>query len=203
MSEIRQAYVTDDGTIFPTKAEAVAYERKPKILAALMVATANNNDLSVWLMDNDEQVLAAFDAGTIRRVTKSDRKKLKIAIDHLIAQQTEATVAEPKLSFLVEHGLDIIDTFRFPTVKRMSEEEKANAAHNTLMLASDNNEGLVDWVVANEAAILAAFDAGKVKREVSPKATAALAEYRNKKAAEKAEKEAKEAAEAPVEAASE
>ena len=68
----------------------------------------------------------------------------------------------------------------------MDDAEKATAAKNTLVAASEGNEELADWVLANKDAVLEAYEAGKEKRQVNPKAAEALAAYRAKKAAEKA-----------------
>mgnify|MGYP003572441815 CR=1 FL=1 len=182
--ELKQVFETPDGQRFETKAEAVDHMRKPKIKEALMKVTDNNEDLADWLLEQQETVEGAFDTGTIRRVTKGERKKLTAALEYA------ATLEDKKLAFIVDNMDAIAETFRWPTVKRMSDEEKAVAAKNTLVSASDGNEELATWAIANKDEILEAFEAGKVKRQVSPKAQEALAAYRAKKAAEKAEKEA-------------
>jgi len=180
--EILQKFQTPDGQVFDTKAEAFNHVRRPKILAALHKLTDNNQELSTWLIDNQEHVEVAFELGTIRRVTKSERKKLEKSIEEL-----KTLSGNPKLAFLVENADVIAEVFRWPTVKRMTDEEKAFAAKNTLMGASGNNEELASWIIANKDGVLAAYEAGVEKREVNPKATEALAAYRAKKAAEKAE----------------
>jgi hypothetical protein len=48
---------------------------------------------------------------------------------------------------------------------------------------------LAEFLVANKENLLAGFEAGAVKREVSPKAVAGLAAYRERMAAEKLAKE--------------
>ena len=192
MSNVRKVFQANDGSIFDTAAEANEHNRAPKIREAMMVATGNNTDLCEWLMANQSTVESAFEAGTIRRVTKAERNKLQKAIEQLTKLEESATVKDSKLAFLVEHGESIVETFRWPSVKRMDEAEKAEAAKNTRMLASENNEGLADCVLANKDGIIAANGGGKEKRVVSTKATEALAAYRAKKAAEKAAKEAAE-----------
>jgi hypothetical protein len=67
----------------------------------------------------------------------------------------------------------------------MDEAEKATAARNTLVAASEGNESLADWIVANKASILEAYEAGVEKRQVNPKAQETLAAYRAEKAKEK------------------
>jgi len=193
MPEIKQAF-TVNGQTFDTKAEAMDFLRRPKILEALETVTGGNEELSNWLMDNQDSVTSAFDHGSIRRVTKADKKKLAKACERVVELFEAGDVA---LKFLAEAAADLPSTFRYPTVSRLTPEEKALAAKNTLLAASDNNEDLAKWVIDNEEAVIAAYDAGKVKREPSEKAQKALADYRAKKAAEKAE--AAEAAEAAAE----
>jgi len=178
--EIMQTFRTPDGKFFDTKAEAQAHIRRPKVLAALLKLTDGKEDLANWLIENQEPVEVSFEVGTIRRVTKAERKKLEKAIEELKTQ-----TGNPKLAFLVEHADVIGEVFRWPTVKRMTDAEKATVAKNTLMAASGNNAELSDWVIANKDGILAAYDAGIEKREVNPKAQEALAAYRAKKAQEK------------------
>ena len=94
--------------------------------------------------------------------------------------------------FLFENIEAVKDSFRWPKVKRMTAEEKAVAAKNTLMAASEDNAELSDWVIANEEKIIEAFAAGKEKREVSPQAANGLAAYRHGMAvAKKAKAEGK------------
>jgi hypothetical protein len=184
MSEIQQVYVIGDRQ-FKNKAEATDFLRRPKVEAAMLAATGGNQGLTDWLVENQESVEMAFDTGTIKRVTKSEGNKLQKALDKLVEANPEGC------AFLVENAADIASSFRWPSVKRMTDEEKALQAKNTLVAASEGNEELATWVIGNEEAVKLAYTAGKVKREVSPKAAAALELYRNKK---KAEKEAKEAA---------
>ena len=168
---------------FESKADALNYLRRPKIRAALMKVTDNQKDLSEWLIDNQETVIGAFDTGTVRRVTKSEKKKLDKAVDALVAVEDPAI--KKACAFLIEHSEAMKDSFRWPKVKRMTDEEKKVAAKNTLMAASEGNEKLADWTIENETAILEAYDAGKEKRAVSPKAASGLAAYRAGKAEEK------------------
>lgn len=179
--ELRSVIVTPDGKQFDTKAEALDYLRRPKILAALGKLEGVSQELSNWLLDNREQVEMAFETGTIRRVSKSEMKKLKDAMDHI----KTLLANDKKAAFVVENADAVIDSFRWPSVKRMDEAEKATAARNTLVAASNGNESLADWIVANKAAILEAYEAGVEKRAVNPKAQEALAAYRAEKAKEK------------------
>ena len=190
MSQIQQTFSTPCGAVFNTKAEAVEFMRRPKILAALTAVTGNNKELAAFLLENQESVENAFETGTIKRVTKAEAKKLEKALEALKALENV-----PKdLAFLRDNATAVKESFRWPSVKRMSEEEKAVAARNTLLAATDNDVEIVDWILAQKDAILAAYTAGVEKRQVSPKAAEGLAAYRAEQARLKAEKEAAEAA---------
>jgi dsDNA-binding SOS-regulon protein len=181
--ELRQVFTTEDGKVFETKADALNYLRRPKIKAAMMTVTGDNDELSDWLVENQEVVEAAFEAGTIRRVSKSDSTKLTKALEAIVE------AANPKFAFVADNIEAIISSFRWPSVKRLSEEEKAAEGKAALVAASENEE-LADWVIENRQAVLEAYSAGVEKRQVNPKAAEALAAYRAKKAAEKAAAEA-------------
>jgi hypothetical protein len=181
--ELKPVYVVD-GKQFDTKTEATNYIRRPKILAALMAATKNNTELSNWLLDNQESVEIAFEVGTIRRVTKVETNKLTKALEAL-----KAIEGNPKIAFLQENAGAILDSFRWPSVKRMDEAEKATAARNSLVASSEGNIDLAEWILANKDTVLAAYQAGVEKREVNAKAAEGLAAYRQKKAEEKAARE--------------
>jgi hypothetical protein len=180
MDQLRQVYTTPDGKQFDTKAEALDYLRRPQIESALVNITSGDLDLIKYLVDNMESIKEAFEAGTIKRVTKTERNKLKKALEAL------KDTVEPKLAFIRENAEAIEKSFRWPSVERMNDEEKAAKALETLVEAFDGNAELAEWVIEQKDALLEAFEAGKVKRTVNPKAAAALAEYRAKKAAEKA-----------------
>ena len=186
MSDIRQAFITEDGKYFETKKEAQDYLRRPKIEAELNKLTGKNEELTSWLLDNREAVEMAFEVGQIRRVSKSERKKLENALKHI----AESMKNDNKVAFLIEHSDTVLKSFRWPTVQRMSDEEKLIATKNTLLKASENNTELADWVIANKNAVLEAYNAGVVKPPVNQKAQEALAAWRAQKAAEKAAKEA-------------
>ena len=177
--ELKQVFALEDGTTFDTKAEALNYLRRPKIMDALMKVTDGNKDLSEWLVDNQETVVNAFDTGTIRRVTKSEKKKLDKAVDAIVESGNKA------FDFVIEHAEAVKSSFRWPKVARMNDEEKTLMATTTLTEASDGNEQLAAWTIEHEAEILEAYDAGKEKRVVSPKAANALAAYRAGRAEEK------------------
>ena len=96
---------------------------------------------------------------------------------------------DPKLKFFIENIDGMVESFRWPAVKRLKEEEKAVQIKAGLVKLAD--EAFADWVLANQKAVLAAYEAGVEKREVSQKALDGLAAYR---ATQKAAKEAKEKA---------
>jgi hypothetical protein len=137
--ELRQVFTTPDGAQFDTKAEAMDYLRRPKILAALKALTAGNEELAEWLLENQETVECAFDTGTIRRVTKSEYAKLDKALEALKEIEGNA-----KIAFLQEHTAAIRESFRWPSVKRMNDEEKLAAAHTTLTEAAENEEDILE-----------------------------------------------------------
>jgi hypothetical protein len=147
----------------------------------MMKVTGGNAELSDWLIENQEKVEVAFETGTIRRVTKSEHNKLSKALDALKEIQGNS-----KIAFLQENAGAILDSFRWPSVKRMDEAEKATAARNTLVAASEGNEKLAEWVLGNKDAILAAYEAGIEKKQINAKAQEGLAAYRAKMAAQKA-----------------
>jgi hypothetical protein len=181
--ELKQVFATPDGRTFETKAEAESHLRAPKIKEALIKATDGNKELADWLQENQDTVESAFETGTIRRVTKSEHKKLVAALEAV------AAAANPKFAFIANNIDEIATSFRWPSVKRMTDDEKHTAALNTLVAASDNPD-LAQFVLANKDSILEAYEAGKVKREINAKAAAALAEYRERKRLEKEQQEA-------------
>lgn len=183
--ELKQVFTTPDGKMFDTRQEAMNYLRRPKIAEALNKITSNNKELTTWLIEHQETVEMAFETGTIRRVTKAEHNKLSKAIEALKEIQ-----GNTKIAFLQEHAGAILESFRWPSVKRMDDAEKALAARNSLVAASEGNEDLAKWIIDNKDAVLAAYDAGVEKRQVNPKAQEALAAYRAKKAAEKAQQAA-------------
>jgi len=183
--EITQVYTTPDGQTFDTKAEAQDYLRRPKQKEAFDKITDNNEELTTWLLDNKDTVDAAFEVGTIRRVTKSDKKKLLAALE--AAKKLFDEGVDNHLQFLADNVDDIYEGFRYPPQKRLTEEERAVAAKNTLMAETENEE-LSDWVIANQEAIAECYSAGKEKRVVNEKAALGLATYRVRRAEEKLEK---------------
>ena len=173
-----------DGKIFETKAEALDYLRKPQKEEALNKLNDNNKELTEWLLENEESICAAFDSNKIRRVTKKDRNSLSKALQKLGQLEIDG------VQFLVQNAEAILESFRWPSVKRTKPEDQEAVIFSSIMDLTDENEELTKWIIENKQAILDSYQAGVVKREVSPKAEQALAEYRARKAAEKAAKEA-------------
>ena len=171
---------------FESKAEAADYLRRPKVLEALNKLTEGNAELNTWLFDNRESVEMAFETGTIKRVTKQEAKKLGEALDYI----ANTLAGDKKAAFVVENIAAVKDSFRWPTVKRMTDEEKATAARNSLVATTGGQEELAVWILANKDAILEAFQAGVVKRAMPQSTLDNLAAWRAKQAAEKAAKEA-------------
>ena len=190
MSEINQVFSAPDGQggvkYFSSKKEAQDFLRLPKVTSALMAVTDNNTQLTEWLIENQETVEIAFETGTIRRVTKSELNTLTKEMKILTEE-----IANPKLAFINKNAQAIIESFRWPSVRRMTAEEKETAAKNTLVAICDQ-EDLAVWVIAHKDEILASYAAGIVKRVVTPQATSGLAAYREKM---RLEKEALKAAE--------
>lgn len=191
MEDIKQVYAAPDGTQFATKAEAVDYMRRPKIKEALSKVIEGNDDLVDWLIENQADVTDAFSTGQIRRVSKSDKAKLTKALEAVVEN------GDAKFKFLIENKDDMIAGFRWPSVTRMSDEEKASATKQELTVLADGNEELADFVIANKTPIFEAYEAGKVKRVINPKAQEGLAKWREEQAAQKAAAEAGEKTPAP------
>lgn len=182
MSQIESGFFVD-GKRFATKAEAVDYVRTPAVKAALLAAAGGQQETADFLFANEDEIQACFETGTIKRVTKAERKKLQSAADLLKSND------DPRLKFFVENLDGLVESFRWPAVKRLKEDEKN--AQITAALTKLSDENFATWILQNQAVILAAYEAGVEKREVSQKAIDGLAAYRAK---QKAEKEAKEAA---------
>lgn len=174
MTQIKQVFAAGDRT-FDTKAEAMDYLRRPLITKAFNALTGDNAELTNWLIDHEDDIERAFETGTIRRVTKAERKQLATALDRVVELHA---AGDKKLAFLAEQAEGLKTSFKLPPVPRMTDEEKAAATKLTLMAATENNEELVDWLIANREPILEGYQAGVEKRAVSPKATEALLAYR-------------------------
>lgn len=191
--EQKIAVKMDDGStkLFDTKAQAMEFLQRPKQTEAFQSFVGDNAPLIEWLLDNRTEIEGAFESAKIKRVTKSEKNALKKALDAVKAAEDKNFV------FLVENSEAVLNSFRWPSVKRGSEEEQAATIKKAIMALTGDNAELSDWIIANKTQILEAYEAGAVKREVSPQAAAGLAKWRAEQEAKKAaEKAAEEAAEA-------
>lgn len=177
MSNIQTGFIVD-GKIFQTKAEAEEYVRGPKVKEALNILTGKNGDMVNWLVEKKDEILEIYESGKIKRVTKQERKTLSKALT--------AAAELPACSFIKDNFDAIVDSFRWPSVKRGTAEEQAEQIRKNFADLAEGNEELVKWLLSNKEQLLAAYDAGKEKRQVSEKAAAGLQAYRERKAAEKA-----------------
>lgn len=177
MSKVTSGFMVD-GKFFATKAEALAYQRRPLVMAALKPLVEGNDALASWLFDNAEDVAGAFEANKVKRVSKAEKNALLKALDAL------KELNEPKCAFLVANASAIAESFRWPAVKRVSEEEGEAVIKAALTVLTENEE-LSSWIVQNKDRLLAAFAAGTEKREVSSSATNALAIYQGGKTRER------------------
>ena len=175
--ELKQAFVTPDGKIFETRKEAQDYQRRPMQKEAL-AKIIDNEELVDWILDNTSDMADCFQVGTIKRVSKSDRNALEKALKSIVERN------DSKEKFIVENHEAILDTFRWPSVKRMEEDEKAAAIKSELTTLTENEE-VADFLIANKEAIFTALEAGKVKKELNPKAAEGLAKWRAEQAAAK------------------
>jgi hypothetical protein len=192
-AQIQAGFVVN-GQVFATRAEATDFLRKPLIENALKVVAGGNAELAGFLKNNEDEILKAFEAGVVARVTKAEKKKLKAALVELAAVQNF------KLKFLQDNTDAILDSFRWPAVKRMDDAEKAQATLDALTKLADAN--CANWIVANRTQIENAYNAGIEKRAAPPagglqeylaakkEGPEALAAYQAKKAAAKAAAEA-------------
>lgn len=182
--------------LFDSKAEAQDFLRRPLKTAALNKLNGDNAEVTAWMLENEEAIETTFESTKIQRVTKSEKAQLVKALEEVckahatVAEDGTVSNIEKKFEFLIKNKEAVADSFRWPSVKRGTEEEQAATIKTGFMALTGDNVELVDWMIANKTGILEAFQAGVVKREVNEKAANALAAYRAQKAAEKAAKEA-------------
>lgn len=183
LATLKPVYVVD-GKTFESKADVAAYMRRPAILKALTGLKGSNADVATFLLENQDEIEAAFETGTIRRVKKTEFNQLGKALEYAVS------LNDPKLKFITDNSEAVQNSFRWPSVKRMSADEAALVATTALVALTNGNTELAAWIIENKADILSGFKAGVEKREVSVKATEGLAAYRAEKARQKAEAEA-------------
>lgn len=172
-SQLKKGVITPDGKVFDNVADARDYMRAPLIKAALKKIAAGNDNLATFLLDNEDEIMKAFEVGTIARVTRAERKKLEKALEHLL------TIDDSKLRFIKENHAAVLESFRWPSVKRLKDEEKAAQTLEILTKLADANAAA--WIIANKDGIVDAYDAGIEKRAAPT--NGGLEEYRAAKAA--------------------
>jgi hypothetical protein len=150
--------------------EVADIQRQPQVLGALKVLV-KDADTATWLLEKKEEILTALDSGASRRVTKQERKALKAALDKV------------ESGFLKDNADAIVESFKWPLVKRVAEEEQTAIVLGNLNVLTGDNADMSAWLVANKDSLVLAYDAGLVKRVVPASTTAALDEYRAAKAA--------------------
>jgi dsDNA-binding SOS-regulon protein len=180
---VAQVFSCPDGTTFDNKADALNYLRKPLVKAAMLELTDGQEDIATWLVENQDAVESSFETGTIKRVTKAEHKKLKDAVTAM------REISDKRIEFLQTNYKALVDSFRWPAVKRMKPEEK-EAQAKMFLVQECNNPEMADWIIANQVEVMEAYKAGIPKREISQKALDGLAAYKERKAAEKAAAEA-------------
>lgn len=187
--QLKQTFQTPDGATFDTKEAAMRHMRKDAIMAALAAVCGGDRTLAVAIYDKEEELTAAFDTGTIRMVTKAERKQLEKALDALKA------AAPAGCEFLVNNVDAIAASFRWPAQKRLTAEEKLQAQHVAVTELFEGRTDVANWVLQEKDKIMAAFKAGQPERKVPESAAAGLAAWQAMKSAEKALKLAHEALE--------
>jgi len=165
--------------VFSSRKEVEAYLRRPKIKEALDKLT-KDAALTSWLIENAASIESAFETGAMRRITKVDAKKIETAIEAIKASKLKGT------EFLIEIWPEV--DLKYKPVKRMTDSEKELTTRNSIQAIEGGTEELAVWVIATKDAILAAYQAGIVKRPIPE----ALVNYRKNAAAAKVKVEADE-----------
>jgi len=106
--------------VFANKTEANEYLRRPKIKEALMALTDGNEEFTDWLVENNATIKDAMGAGAIRRVTKSDHKKIDAAFEAMAAS------GEKAYAWLIENREEIEVKYR--PQPRLNDEQKISVA---------------------------------------------------------------------------
>jgi hypothetical protein len=196
---LKQVYMVE-GVAFDTAAEAREFMRQPQVKAAVSVLVGGDANFMQFLLTNQDEIEKAFESGVIARVTKAERTKLNKAFDYI----AEALKGDGKAKFVVDNIEAAKESFRWPAVKRLSDDEKAAATLAALTKLAD--EKVAGWLLTNKVALLGAYGAG-VEKRAAPAGNGlaeylaakkagpeALAEYQAKQAAAKAAKQAEAAA---------
>ena len=165
---LKQVYLVN-GQPFDTAAEARDFMRMPQVKAALSALVKGDPAFTEFLLDSQEEIEKAFEVGVIARVTKSERAKLNKAFDHI----AEVLKGDSKAKFVIDNIEAAKESFRWPAVKRLKEEEKEAATLAALTKLTDEN--VAKWLVTNKDALMSAYQAG-VEKRAAP-AGNGLAEY--------------------------
>lgn len=179
--ELKQKFVTEDGKQFDTRQEALVYVQKPHQIEAFNKLIPDNADFVEFLIERRDDIEGAFESTKIQRVTKAEKKQLEKALEAVKNTENKA------FSFLIDNSAAIVNSFRWPSVQRMKPEEAEIQIKKALLeIFTEDNGEAVEWAFENKDAILEAYQAGVVKREINPKAQEALATWRAEQAKKKA-----------------
>jgi len=188
LDELQKGYFVD-GQVFETKADVEEYARKDIVTGAIkkLVKDVKNAD---WLYENRKAITACFKLDPIKQVAKEDREELQNGLNNAIAMVNAAEldkIAMKKFEFLIANADQLVKSFKWPTVKRLSKEEQAVKSAEMLTAIEGSNDALVAWLSTNSSSIVDAFNTGKVKRKVSDGALEGLAKYKLEVAKQKFE----------------
>jgi len=189
--QLQKGYIYDN-KVFLTLNAVDDYKRGPKVKAALGKLIEDEASLE-WVYDNREDIVGSFKVGGSRHFLKTEKAQLRKALDAtklLGTMETEDTTIgnlQKDMAFLLENLEQSYATFKWPTQKKIKDDERAILVKETLMSLEAASEEMIDWIISNIEALKIAYDTAKVKREVSQKATDGLNNYRLKKAREKKE----------------
>jgi hypothetical protein len=179
--ELKQKFVTEDGKQFDTRQEALVYVQKPHQIEAFNKLIPDNADFVEFLIERRDDIEGAFESTKIQRVTKAEKKQLEKALEAVKNTENKA------FNFLIDNAAAIVNSFRWPSVQRMKPEEAEIQVKKALLeIFTEDNGEAVEWAFENKDAILEAYQAGVVKREINPKAQEALATWRAEQAKKKA-----------------
>lgn len=169
-----------------SKAQAAEITRMPLVREALtkLVGKGENSaELVDWLFNSREKIQDSYDTGTIKRVSKQERKSLEKALEYIAT----TLKGDAKAEFVITNKEEILETFKWPNQTRIKPEDKAEAIKVAFLELTEDNAELTDWLMSNKDELDIAYATGVVKREVSQKTLDALAAHQ---AARKAAKEA-------------
>ena len=188
-SDLQKGYIYDN-QIFPTLAAVEDYQRKPKVMAALK-KLIDDTPSEEWCYENRTTIIESFKVNNSRHFLKTEKAHLEKALKAVVAfgdvefEDATMTGMQKDMAFLLEHWEQSLNTFKWPTVKKLPEEDQIVAVHAALNAIEGSSEELSTWIYENIEDLTVALDTAKVKREVSSKATDGLNKYRLLKAQEK------------------